>query len=135
MMEITKRLVDFISKSNWFLFGILTLFSLINTPFKFTLGVILGAIIATISFHLLKRTVDKAFEHPEEVAQKGRMILISVLVKYYIRFAISGFVIFLLIAGDIVNPLGLLAGLSVVVVSISIATILELTRLIFKEAI
>ncbi len=134
MMEITKRLVDFVSKSNWLLFGILTLFSLINTPFKFTLGVILGAIIATISFYLLKRTVNKAFEHPDEVAQKGRMILISVLVKYYIRFAISGFVIFLLIAGDIVNPLGLLAGLSVVVVSISIATILELTRLIFKEA-
>lgn len=134
MMEITKRLVDFISKSNWFLFGILTLISLINTPFKFTLGVILGAIIATISFHLLKRTVDKAFEYPEKVAQMGRMILISVLVKYYIRFAISGFIIFLLIAGDIVNPLGLLAGLSVVVVSITIATIFELTRLIFKEA-
>ena len=134
MMEITKILVDFISKSNWFLFGILTLFSLINTPFKFTLGVVLGAIIATISFHLLKHTVNKAFEHPEKVAQKGRMILISVLVKYYIRFAISGLVIFLLIAGDIVNPLGLLAGLSVVVVSITIATIFELTRLIFKEA-
>jgi hypothetical protein len=134
MMEITKRLVDFVSKSNWLLFGILTLFSLINTPFKFTLGVVLGAIIATISFHLLKRTVNKAFEHPEKVAQNGRMILISVLVKYYIRFAVSGFVIFLLIAGDIVNPLGLLAGLSIVVVSISLATILELTRLIFKEA-
>ena len=134
-MEITKRLIDFVSKSNWFLFIILTLFSLINTPIKFTLGVMLGAFIATISFHLLKRTVNKAFEHPDEVAQKGRMILITVLIKYYIRFAISGLIIFLLIAGNVVNPLGLLAGLSVVVVSISIATIFELTRLIFKEAI
>ncbi|MCD4742283.1 MAG: ATP synthase subunit I [Desulfobacteraceae bacterium] len=134
-MEITKRLIDFVSKSNWFLFVFLTLFSLINTSFKFTLGVMLGALIAAISFHLLKRTVNKAFEHPEKVAQQGRMILISVLIKYYIRFAISGLIIFLLIAGGVVNPLGLLAGLSVVVVSISIATILELTRLIFKEAI
>ena len=134
-MEITKRLIDFVSKSNWLLFIILTLFSLINTPIKFTLGVMLGALIATISFHLLKSTVNKAFEHPDEVAQKGRMILITVLIKYYIRFAISGLIIFLLIAGNVVNPLGLLAGLSVVVVSISIATIFELTRLIFKEAI
>jgi len=133
-MEITKRLIDFVSKSNWFFLVILTLFSLVNTPFKFTLGVFMGAIIAIIGFYLLKRTVNKAFEHPEQVAQKGRMILISVLVKYYIRFAISGLIIFLLIAGDIVNPLGLLAGLSVVVVSISIATMLELTRLIFREA-
>ncbi len=134
-MEITKRLIDFVSKTNWFLIVILTLFSLVNTPFRFTLGVVLGAIIATISFHLLKQTVHKAFEHPEKVAQRGRMILITVLIKYYIRFAISGLIIFLLIAGDVVNPLGLVAGLSVVVVSISIATILELTRLIFKEAI
>ncbi|MCK5350601.1 MAG: ATP synthase subunit I, partial [Desulfobacula sp.] len=128
-------LIDFVSKSNWFLIVILTLFSLVNTPFRFTLGVVLGAIIATISFHLLKQTVNKAFEHPETVAQRGRMILITVLIKYYIRFAISGLIIFLLIAGNVVNPLGLLAGLSVVVVSISIATIFELTRLIFKEAI
>jgi hypothetical protein len=107
---------------------------MINTSFKFTLGVVTGAIIANISFYLLKKTVNKAFEYPEEVVKKGRMILISVLVKYYIRFAISGVIIFLLIAGNIVNPLGLLAGLSVVVVSISLATIFELTRLIFKEA-
>ncbi len=133
-MEITKRLIDFVSRSNFFLFVILTLFSMINTSFKFTLGVVTGAIIANISFYLLKKTVNKAFEYPEEVVKKGRMILISVLVKYYIRFAISGVIIFLLIAGNIVNPLGLLAGLSVVVVSISLATIFELTRLIFKEA-
>ena len=133
-MEITKRLIDFVSKSNWFLIVILTLFSLVNAPFRFTLGVVLGAIIATISFHLLKKTVNKAFEYPEKVAQRVRMIIITVLIKYYIRFAISGLIIFLLIAGDVVNPLGLLAGLSVVVVSITIATIFELTRLIFKEA-
>ncbi len=134
-METTKRLIDFISKSNWFFFIFLTLLSLITTPLKFTLGVMLGALIAGSSFHLLKRTLNNTFEHPEDVVQKGRGVLFSVLIKYYIRFTISGFVIFFLIKGHIVNPLGLLAGLSVVVASIFLATALELKRLIFKEAV
>ncbi|MCP3898669.1 MAG: ATP synthase subunit I [Desulfobacteraceae bacterium] len=134
-MDTTERLIDFVNKSNLFLFIALTLICLIATPIKFTLGVVLGALIAGSGFHLLKRTLNKAFENPEIVAQKGRSVLLSILIKYYIRFTISGFIIFLLIAGHIVNPLGLLAGLSVVVASIFIATILELKRLIFKEAV
>ena len=134
-MDTTERLIDFVNKSNLFLFVVLTLICLVTTPFKFTLGVMLGAIIAGSSFHLLKRTLNKSFENPEVVAQKGRQVLLFVLIKYYIRFTISGFIIYLLIAGHIVNPLGLLAGLSVIVASIFLATILELKRLIFKEAV
>ena len=43
--------------------------------------------------------------------------------------------LFLLISKNIVDPLGLIAGLSVVVVSFFAATALELTRLIIKEAV
>jgi hypothetical protein len=53
-----------------------------------------------------------------------------VLAKYYLRFTVSGFVIFLLIAGGVVNPLGLVIGLSVVVVSIILATIREVKKII-----
>jgi hypothetical protein len=48
---------------------------------------------------------------------------------------ISGGIIFLLISKHIVHPLGLLAGLSVVVASMFLATVLELMRLFFKEAV
>ncbi len=132
---ITKQLVDFVNKSNWFLLILFTLLSFVNAPMEFALGVFSGAVIAIAGFHLLKKTVNKAFKHPEEVAKRGRMILFSVLLKYYVRFAISGVIIYLLIAKNIVNPLGLLLGLSVVVISITLATLLELKRLIFKEAV
>lgn len=133
-MEIPKRIIDFVTASNWFLFVVATLFSLINTPFRFALGFMLGALIVTVNFHLLKRTLKHSFQ-PARVIHDGRMILTGVLVKYYIRFIVSGIVIFLLISKDIVNPLGLLAGLSVVVASMFTATILELTKLIFREAV
>lgn len=133
-MEIPKRIIDFVTASNWFLFIVATLFAFINTPFRFALGFMLGALIVTVNFHLLKRTLKKTFQ-PARVIQDGRMILTGVLVKYYIRFIVSGIVIFLLISKDIVNPLGLLAGLSVVVASMFTATIFELTKLIFREAV
>jgi hypothetical protein len=47
---------------------------------------------------------------------------------------VSGIIIFVLIADDYVNPLGLIIGLSVVVTSIFIATANEMRRIIFKEA-
>jgi hypothetical protein len=43
--------------------------------------------------------------------------------------------LFLLIAGHVVDPRGLFIGLSVVVASIILATMNELTKLIFKEAV
>jgi hypothetical protein len=52
-----------------------------------------------------------------------------------LRFIGSGFIIFILIAGNFVNPLGLIIGLSVVVLSILLATLREIAKLIFKEAV
>jgi len=48
-----------------------------------------------------------------------------------VRFLISGFIIFVLIAGGFVDPLGLVAGLSVVVVSIILATMREVKKILF----
>jgi hypothetical protein len=58
-----------------------------------------------------------------------------VIAKYFLRFIVSGFIIFVLIAGKFVNPVGLVIGLSVVVFSIMLATLCEITKLIFKEAV
>jgi hypothetical protein len=58
-----------------------------------------------------------------------------ILAKYYIRFIASGFIIFVLIAEHLANPVGLVLGLSVVVVSITLATLYEAKHLIFKKAV
>jgi hypothetical protein len=58
----------------------------------------------------------------------------SVLIKYYIRFAVSGVIIFILMIKQYVNPVGLIAGLSIVVVSITCATLFELKKTVSKEA-
>lgn len=133
MKELTK-LVDFVTRSNWIILSLAAAAALAFTPVKVYLGVVLGGLIVAINFHLLKHTLKKSFQ-PEVVSEKGRSLVGNVLVKYYIRFGVSALVIFLLISNHVVHPLGLLAGLSVVVASMFLATLLVLTRLLIKEAV
>ena len=86
-------------------------------------------LLVTVNFHLLARTLRQALTPPRLASHN------LVLAKYYLRFLVSGFVIFLLIAGRVVHPVGLVIGLSVVVMSILLATMRELKKLIFKEAV
>jgi hypothetical protein len=78
---------------------------------------------------MLARTLKKALTPPHLDSHN------AVLAKYYLRFIASGFIIFVLIAGHIVNPVGLILGLSIVVCSIILATMSEVKKLIFKEAV
>ena len=133
-MADLQKLVNFVTRANWLLFLGTSLVALWIAPQKVYLGVFLGGLIVAVNFQLLKKTVVNNL-NAARVMEKGGSLVGNLLVKYYIRFAISGTVIFLLIKNHIVHPLGLLAGLSVVVASMFLATVLELTRLFFKEAV
>ena len=128
-VEIQQRLLKFIIRSNWILFFFASILGFIISPPAFARGIIFGGLIVTINFHLLSRTLKKSLAPPHISSHN------AILVKYYIRFIATGFIIFVLIAGHLVDPLGLVAGLSVVVVSITFATLYELKKLFFKEAV
>ena len=128
-MDIQKRLLKFVTRSNWVLFALFSLGGwLLATP-GFAWGVLFGGLLVTVNFHLLARTLKKALTPPYLASHN------AILAKYYMRFIASGIIIFVLIAGHFVNPLGLIVGLSVVVASIILATLLEVKNLIFKEAV
>ncbi len=133
MQDLTK-IVDMVTKCNWLLLTLTAMVSVMISATPFYLGVVAGGLIVAINFHLLKRTIEKDIR-PEKVMEKGRSLTGSVLIKYYIRFAVSGLLIFLLISNHVVHPLGLLTGLSVVVASVFLVTVLVVTRLYFKEAV
>jgi hypothetical protein len=130
MTDIIDSAVTF----NWLLLVVGGLVAVMTTSMSFYLGVMAGGLIVAVNFHLLKRTVTQTI-CPDQVSQKGRSLMGQVLVKYFIRFAVSGIVIFLLISNHMVHPLGLLAGLSLVVASVFLVTLFAVTRLIFKEAV
>ncbi len=127
-------MIDRAVKFNWLLLVAGGLVAVMTTSMPFYLGVMAGGLIVAVNFHLLKRTITQTI-CPDQVSQKGRSLMGQVLVKYFIRFAVSGVVIFVLIANHMVHPLGLLAGLSLVVASVFLVTLFAVTRLLFKEAV
>ena len=128
-MNIQQRLLKCVTWTNWLLFAAGTVCGFLFLPAGIARGIFFGGLIVTVNFHLLARTLKKALTPPHLSSHN------VVLVKYYIRFLVSGFIIFILISKHYVNPLGLFIGLSVVVASIFLATLCELKKLIFKEAV
>ena len=98
-------------------------------PVQFAKGIVIGGLIVTVNFHLLYRTLKKALTPPHLASHN------TVIMKYYFRFIVSGLILLFVISGQYVAPLGLIVGLSVVVVSIFLATILEVSKLFMKEAV
>jgi len=124
-----QRLLTFITWTNWVLFALAVAAGAALASVDFTLGIVSGGLIAAINFHLLARTLKKALTPPHIASHN------VVLAKYYLRFMASGVIIFVLISGRYVAPVGLVIGLSVVVASVMLATICEVSKLIFKEAV
>ncbi len=128
-MNAQARILRFVTRTNWILLIATTAAGLALAQGDFALGIAAGGLIVTINFHLLARTLKKALSPPHLASHH------SIIAKYYLRFIASGVIIFILIAGHCVDPLGLFIGLSVVVASMFTARALELSKLIFKEAV
>ena len=128
-MNIQQRLLSFVTHTNWILLVLASGLGAALAPWPVFVGILCGGLIVTINFHLLHRTLKKALRPPHLASHH------VVLAKYYLRFLVSAVILYVLISRRLVDPLGLFAGLSVVVVSITLATMRELKRLIFKEAV
>ena len=127
-MRIEKRLLRFITTTNWILFSAVTVCGFILAPGHFAWGILAGGLIVTVNFQLLYRSLKQSLTPPHVANVR------VVLGKYYMRFLVSAVIIYVLIADHYVNPLGLIIGLSVVVTSVLIATLNEIRKIIFKEA-
>ena len=99
---------------NWLLLLVMTAAGgLIVSPY-FTKGLFVGGLIANISFILLKKDITLVLAGPLNAA-KGRF-----LIKYYARLTVLALILFFLVRYKSIHLVGLLVGLSTVVISIGI---------------
>ena len=129
MIEIQYRILGFVTRCNWALLALCAVVAPMLLPADVAMGLTCGGLIVTVNFHLLARTLFKGLS-PGRLSSRN-----VILAKYYVRFFVSAVIIYFLISKHLVDPVGLLLGLSSVVVSITTATVCELTKLIFKEAV
>lgn len=111
-------------------FCVLTAGALLLASWDFAISVMVGGAIALVNFRLLERNIKRALLWRRD---QGK-VLPRVLVRYYIRFAATAVVLIILVRQGLVDPLGLLVGLSVVVLTIFVWGALQ-ARKLYKEAV
>ena len=118
-----------IESANWIMLAILFIPALIFAPLKFSLGVLLGGFISILNYYWMERGLRGIF------ANTAGNVKGPVIGKYYIRLVLTAIVLYFLIANGTVNVIGLLIGLSVVVINIIITLITTMAKKKFIEEV
>lgn len=115
--------------TNWIILAVLFFVSLIFTTPSFYLGVLLGGFISILNFHGMEMGLRGFFKNP------AGNVKLPVMVKYYIRLGLTGVVLFFLISTSTVDVVGLLIGLSVVVLNMVFTMLAALAKKNFSEEV
>jgi len=113
--------------TNWILMAVLYAGSLLLDSARFSLGILCGGLISVVNFHWLYRNLLAVFT---KNMHRPRAAL---MVRYYIRFALISLVLFLVISRNLVDVIGLVIGLSVVVLNIVLTTIGAMSKNCIEE--
>ena len=107
--------------TNWFVLGTLLLVSVIFASVNFTLGLVAGGLVSVLNFYGLCRGLQSAFGKWETDNSLAKAPLI---LKYLLRMAAIGFVLYVLLAKTSADIFGIVLGLSTVVIAIILTIIL-----------
>jgi hypothetical protein len=108
--------------TNWIILTVILVigFSLGST--HFSLGILCGGLISVVNFHWLYRNLLSVFTTHAERPGK------ALLIRYYLRLALTAFVLYWVISDRLVDVIGLVIGLSVVFMNIVLTTIWVLSK-------
>jgi hypothetical protein len=107
--------------TNWILLASLVVGSLVLQSTRLSLGILLGGLISVVNFHWLYRNLLTVFNKYPYRAHSALML------RYYIRLAVTAIVLYWIISRSLVDVIGLVIGLSVVVMNIVLTTLLALS--------
>lgn len=114
MLTEHREIIGFVKTLNWIVLLVLGLMSFWLMKYDFTAGVILGGLLAIVNFDVLERSVLTAFSPSEGFRLKKA----TAILKYFLRLLFLAVVIYIFLKQSWIHPVGLIAGLSIVVISI-----------------
>jgi len=124
-----KNLYRDLKRLNWLVLLLLASASCFVMSPAFTAGIIVGGLMVIANFHALQHTIRQGFSADDSRTTKKA----SVIVKYYLRIAAMGILIYFFISQKWVDPVGLTVGLSIVVIGIVSLGILMIRTTFSKE--
>jgi hypothetical protein len=116
------RLLERIALLNWLVLAVLVALSLWWRSQAVTLGVLTGGLVAILSYRWLHRSLQRVLSQPGDGSARGFQA------RYLLRLTALAMVIFLLLTRVEVHPLGLVVGLSVVIISLLWTTLIRFVK-------
>ena len=116
----------------------LTLGSFFVASVSFAWSVLAGGVISNISFLISQKDIKGFIEsitsspEPEDREAKAKKGQKGYLLKFWLRIAIIGIVLLLLIKSGVVNIFGLILGLSTVVLAVTFVCLNVISRYYFS---
>jgi len=124
--------IHWVERLNWLLsFLLLGSVWLNYSPLQLK-SVLLGCLVANVSFIFLKRDLVNFLQGDllrSGGTEKAKRLF---YLKYYARLIVVALVLFTLVSKQVVEPIGLLVGLSVVVVSIGLTITTQIKKVFFS---
>ena len=117
---------------NWVLAGIFSIIAWLYYPLFIAKGVLIGSLLANISYLVLKRDMKNFLQGKLMLNGNIQMAKNKFYFKHYVKLVVLAIILYVLVSSHIAHPLGLLIGLSVVVLSITITTLSAVKKFFFK---
>ena len=120
-----------VERLNWIIAILLGAISGLTLPFFAAKSVFIGGLLANISYLLLKRDLKDFLQGKLIRSGKAEQAKTRFYIKYYIRLSGLSLIVYWLISQHVVHPLGLLVGMSAIVLSIGITMLSVVKRFYF----
>lgn len=109
-----------IESYGWLLLLVMIAASLPFGSYRLTLGIAIGGLISVMNFRMLNGNLARF------LAGDMNRLKTAVVRKHYLRMAATTVLLFLIISNDIADVVGLLIGLSLIVIDITLTTVLTI---------
>jgi len=122
----------------WMVLAGLTLGSFFVASVSFAWSVLAGGVISNVSFFISQKDIKGFIEsitsspEPEDREAKAKQGQKGYLLKFWLRIAIIGIVLLLIIKSGVVNIFGLILGLSTVVLAVTFVCLNVISRYYFS---
>lgn len=121
---VTMTLQKKIEVGNWLVLGACTSLGFIFVSTKFAFGILVGGLISIVNFYWLSKDLSGLLQRISDNTQSNRPKRF-VLIRFYGRLAVTAVILFLVVTKLPISILGLLVGLSVVIISIVLTVIID----------
>ena len=125
--EAGTELLAAVQRFNWLLLAVLTVAGCFIFSWPVGLSVLVGGLLANVSFYLLRRDIDRFMTNFSLAGMNWQAVRkiekIAFFMKFYGRLAVLGLILYLLITRISIDVLGLVVGLSTIMLSVIVVVL------------